>query len=442
MSSLFTKNFKVLLAKQVQNWTDVSQNSNLSEDRKNYIYVVLGKQLSWNTGSEVAPTPLETDAELFQLYRNGIYAKQVTYENSSVIVPRNDWTSNTVYNTYTSNTNFYVVNSKDQVFKCLSNVSAGTASTDEPELTLSTTSLEEPYLKTSDGYKWKYLYTISSVQKQKFMDQNWMPVTYNKFVRASAAPGSIDVITITNSGNNYTDGSTQDIITVVGDGSGAVLKANVVSGHITDIVIQDRGTQYTTANLIFTDVAGGSGSGAAATVSIAPHDGHGYDPVFELSGSHVMFNVEFDGDENGDFPVDNEFREVFAVHNPKEYQTTTLATNTTYTLYTKIKVSPGLGDFSVDEKVYQGVTFGTATFTADVISFDEIENYVYVNNISGTLTENSVLKGFTSGSVRVATSKTNPTLDLYSGKVLYISDKLPVTRDAAQTDRIKFILSF
>lgn len=442
MSSIFTKNFKVLLAKQVQAWTDVSANATLSADKKNYIYVVLGKQLTWNTGTEVAPTPGQTESQLFDLYKRGIYAKQVTFENSSVIVPRNDWVSNTVYNTYTSNSNFYIVNSKDQVFKCLSNVSTSTASTDEPELTLSTTSLEEPYLKTSDGYKWKYLYTISSVQKQKFMDSNWMPVTFNKFVRASSAPGSIDIVTITNSGNNYTDGATQDIITIVGDGLGAVLKANVNSGQVTDIVIQDRGTQYTTANLTFTDVTGGSGSGATATVSIAPHNGHGYDPVFELGASSVMFNVEFDGDEDGKFPVDNEFREVFAIHNPYEYDTTDLATDTTYTLYTKIKVSPGLGDFSVDEKVYQGVTYGTATFTADVISFDEIENYVYVNNITGTLTENFVLKGFTSGSVRVATDSTPPTLDLYSGKVLYISDKLPVTRDSAQTDRIKFILSF
>ena len=164
--------------------------------------------------------------------------------------------------------------------------------------------------------------------------------------------------------------------------------------------------------------------------------------MFELGASTVMFNVEFDGDETGLFPVDNEFREIFAVVNPYEDGTTELATDKSYTLYTKIKTSPGLGDFSVDEKVFQGTTFADATFTADVISFDEIENQLYVNNILGTLTENSALKGLTSGSIRVATAKTNPTLHLYSGKVLYISDKLPVNRDSAQTDRIRFIISF
>lgn len=442
MPSIFTNNFKILLAKNVQKWTDVSANDTLTDADKNYIYVVLGKQLPWNSGTEVAPVPTTTDADLFQLYKNGIYAKLVTFENSSVVVERNDWTSNTVYNTYESNTNFYVVNTKDQVFKCLSNVSPGTTSTDEPELSLSTTSLEEPYVLTSDGYKWKYLYTISSVQKQRFMDFDWMPVTTNKFVRAAALPASIDVVTITNSGNNYTDGSSQDIITVTGDGSGAILKANVVSGQVVDIIIQDRGLNYTTANISFDDVVGGIGTGATATVSIAPHDGHGYDPVYELGASTVMFNVEFEGSVGGEFPIDNDYRQVFAVHNPFEDGTKTLASNPTYTLYTKIKVSPGLGDFNLDEKVYQGITYADSSFTADVISFDEIENYVYVNNITGTLTENQVLKGFSSGSVRVATDSIPPEFHLYSGKVLYISNKLPVSRDSAQTDRIRFILTF
>jgi dUTPase len=442
MSSILTKNFKISLAKQVQNLTDVNANSYLPIDKKSYIYVVLGQQLPWNSGVENVPTPGVTDNDYNDLYKKAIFVKQLSFENSSLVVERNDWVSNTVYNTYESTSNFYVLNSKDQVFKCLSNVSVGTASTNEPELTLSATSLEEPYVATADGYKWKYMYTISSVQKQKFTDENWMPVVNNKFVRASAIPSSIDVVNITNSGNNYTDGSTQSIISVVGDGSGAILKANVVNGQVQDVIIQNRGQDYTSATLLFTDVPGGIGSGASAIVSIAPHDGHGYDPVYELGASTVMFNVEFDGTESGVYPTDNEFRQIFVVSNPYEYETKTLASKKSYTLYTKIKTSPGLGDFSNDEVVYQGTTFNDATFTAEVISFDEIENYVYVNNITGTLNTNQALKGFTSGSIRVATSSVNPTLHPYSGKVLYISDKLPVSRDADQTDRIKFILSF
>jgi hypothetical protein len=441
MSTTFTKNFRVSLAKQVQNLTDIGSNAYLPSDRRSYVYTVLGRQLPWNSGTEIAPTPGLTENDINTYHKRAFFAKLMTYENTSLVVPRINWTSGTVYNTYEAESNFYVINTKDQVFKCLSNVSVGHTSTSEPALSLSTTSLEEPYLQTSDGYKWKYLYTVSSVQKQRFMDENWLPVTYNKFVRAAAESLSIDIVEVTNSGNNYTDGATQDIITIDGDGTGAILKANVSSGQVKDVVIQNRGTGYTYATLTFTDVSGGSGSGAAATVKIAPHDGHGYDPVYELGATNVMFNVDFTGDENGNFPYENDFREIFVLHNPRQ-RDGAIATAETYTMYTKIKTSPGLGDFSNDEKVYQGTTYATSTFRADVISFDEVANYVYVNNVEGTLQTNQSLKGLQSGSIRVATSVTLPTMDLYTGQVLYISDRLPVTRDVAQTDRIRYILSF
>ena len=442
MASLLTKNIKILIAKQVYNLLDVAANAYLPADKQSYIYAMLGKQLPWNTGSETATVPLETDNYINGLYKRGIVAKQITLENASFVVDRINWTTGTVYNTYESTSNFYVLNSKDQVFKCLSN-NFGAVSTDEPQLTLSTTSLEEPYTMTADGYKWKYLYTINSQSKQKFLSVDWMPVYGNRFVQAAAVSGSIDIVTVTNSGNNYISGTTQNIITVIGDGTGAVLKANVTStGHVNDIVIQNRGINYTTATLTFNDVSGGAGSAAAATVSIAPHDGHGSDPIYELSASTIMFNVDFKQDESGSIPTDNDFREITLINNPFNYGTVEPAVDTLYTLYTRIKVAPGVGDFNNDEVVYQGATFETATFTADVISFDEVENVLYVNNVFGTLQNNQAIKGYSTSSIRVVTGVTDPTLDLYSGKVLYISDKLPIMRDPSQTERIRFILSF
>jgi hypothetical protein len=441
MSSLITKNFKITLAKQVYNLLEIGANSYLPAERKSYVYAVIGKQLPWNTGTEVAPAPTETVSASNEYFKRAIYAKQLSIENASLVVPRINWTSNTVYNTYVSNTNFYVLNSKDQVFKCLYNNNA-IASTDEPELTLSTTSLEEPFVQTADGYKWKYMMTLSTLQKQKFLTSEWMPVTVNKFVRAAAEPGSIDIVTVTNSGNNYTNGSTQDIIRIDGDGTGAILKANVSNNKVQNIIIQNRGTNYTYANLSFSDVVGGIGSGAAATVAIAPVDGHGYDPVYELGASTVLFTVEFAQNESSSLPTNNDFREIFLVQNPQIYGSTTLASSSAYTLYTRVKVSPGVGDYNVDEAVYQGDSYATATFTADVISFDSVQNLLYLNNVKGTLETNKTIWGVSSGSIRVVNSFLNPTLKPYSGKILYISDKLPITRDASQTERIRFVLSF
>ncbi len=446
MSSLLTSSLKTLLAQKFYDLLDISANSYLPADKKSYLYVVLGKQTPWNTGTEVAPTPEQSIRALNANYDKGILAKRLSQENASFVVDRIDWTANTVYSAAgctvcPAGTNFYVRNSKDQVFKCLFN-NASANSTVEPQLSLSSSSLEEPYFKTSDGYKWKYLYTLTSLQKQKFLTENWMPVTYNRFVRASAVNRSIDIIRITNAGNNYVDGAAQDIITIEGDGTDAVLKANVVDGQVVDILIQNRGQDYTKANLVFTDVAGGIGTDAAATVVLSPQNGHGYDPVEELYTSTIMFNTDFDGEESGVFPADNEYRETFIVKNPYDYGTTTLANTEIKTLYTKVKTSPGVGDFNNDEIVFQGVDIARATFSADVISFDEAQNILYLNNLVGTLNTNEPIKGLESGSIRVAINKTDPTLELYSGKILYISDKTPISRDVDQTDRIRFILSF
>jgi hypothetical protein len=442
MAAILTKNLKILMAKQIYNLLDLGANSYLPDARKSYIYAFIGRNIAWNSGTEIAPFPTYSEETASDYFRRGSFAKQVSLENASLVVERINWSSNTVYNTYNSSGNFYVLNSRDQIFKCLSNVSVGTASTSEPVLTLSTTSLEEPYVQTADGYKWKYMYTLTSAQKQKFLSNDWMPVTFNKFVRAAAVGGSIDIVNITNSGNNYTDGTTQDIITITGDGAGAVLRANVSGGQIRDIIIQSRGENYTFADLTISDVAGGVGIGATASVSISPSQGHGYDPVYELGATTIMFNVEFDRDEGGSLPTDNEFREVILLQNPIDSLTGASANSASYTLYTKVKVSPGVGDFNNDEIVYQGATYDERTFSAEVISFDEVQNLLYLNNVRGTIQSNQAIKGYNTGSIRVVNSITSPTLDLYSGKILYISDNLPITRDPAQTERIRFILSF
>jgi hypothetical protein len=440
MSSLITKNFRTLLAKQVYNLLDIAANAYLPATRKSYVYAFIGKQLRWNAGTEVPIVPGETITNINNYYKQGILAKQLSIENASFVVDRNDWTANTIYNTYEANTNFYVLNSKDQVFKCLANT-ANVLSTNQPELTLSTTSLEEPFISTGDGYKWKYMYTLTSTQKQKYLSDEWMPVSTNRFVTAAAEAASIDIVTVTNSGNNYTDGTTQSIIFIDGDGRNAVLKANVSGGRVQNVIIQNRGNFYTYANLTFTDVAGGNGTEASAVVSIAPTDGHGFDPQLELNATTIMFNVEYEENEAGTLPTDNDFREVVLVQNPIT-SAGALATGDIYTLYKNIKVSPGVGDYTTDETVFQGSTFAEATFTADVISFDVVKNELLVNNFKGTLATNSAIKGLNSGAIRIVNNVTEPTMQLYSGKILYISDKLPITRDPSQTERIRFILSF
>jgi hypothetical protein len=275
------------------------------------------------------------------------------------------------------------------------------------------------------------------------MNEDWMPALTNKFVADAAINGSIDVVNITNAGNNYVSGPVQSIITVEGDGTGAILKANVVSGRVSDIIIQNRGENYTRANVRFSDVSGGNGSGAEAVIKISPQNGHGFDPVYELGANNIMTCIQFEGPgPNGIYPTDNDFREVLLVHNPVDATTGELCTDEYYPLYTTINTSPGIGDFSNDEIVFQGLTYGSSSFSAEVVSFDEVNNKLYVNNLKGTLAVNQAIKGFTSGATRIASSVTEPKMKKYSGKILFVSEKEKISRDDNQIDKIRFIISF
>ena len=55
MASLLTYQFSTLLAESIYNLLDVGANSYLPLSKRSYIFVVLGKETPWNTGTEVAP---------------------------------------------------------------------------------------------------------------------------------------------------------------------------------------------------------------------------------------------------------------------------------------------------------------------------------------------------------------------------------------------------
>lgn len=176
----------------------------------------------------------------------------VTYSNSNVIM-------HTVSNTYpyTAN-NFYVRNSKDQVFKCLFDNNDAT-STVEPTIDIDGQLPESPFIQTGDGYKWKYLYTIPAGLKQKFFNSKWMPVISDQAVVAGSVDGAIDVIEILWGGSGHIGGgnsNTARILQVTGtDGANANLVARVSNGVITGVTILNGGNNYTLGSVTVDDSA-------------------------------------------------------------------------------------------------------------------------------------------------------------------------------------------
>jgi hypothetical protein len=362
------------------------------------------------------------------------------------------YTNNTIYkliNTYPNYANkFYVRNNLDQVFKCLYN-NFSVASTVMPEIRIDGQLPENAYIETSDGYKWKYMYSIPAGLKEKFFTSQWMPILSENIVTNSAVNGRLDIIKIYDGGTGYLGGANSNsapIVTVTGDGSSANLTARVVNGVITKINIINSGMNYTNATISFTDGSKTPGTNTANVIAvIGPEYGHGYDPAYELGATSLMVSVDLSGSENSTIPTTAlsdtfDYRQIILLRNPKNIDGTYLS-QTNYKATSIISVSSPPSPFRMDEIVYQGISLASATFYATVVNWDSSANELWINNPVGSFSAGP-LKGTSQTSAVTAFSLTLPDYEAFTGETLYIENRDPISRSSSQTEQIKLVLNF
>lgn len=201
MPQLVTTNFRLHNAKQFY--------EAFNEAGLDYIYFFISRVTAWPGGTPISP--LETVSGIENTpWMSMIAAKRINASDVSFVVKRYDWTSGTVYAEYSNNSTtqktdrFFVITEDYNVYKCLYN-NYGAASTVKP------TGTSTSNLVTSDGYVWKYMYTVSSADALKFLTLNYVPVktltaddsSAQYSVQQAAANGSIQIIDVTSIGGGY-----------------------------------------------------------------------------------------------------------------------------------------------------------------------------------------------------------------------------------------------
>ena len=211
MTSLTTTPFKTLMA------TQFLESLQSAED---IYYMFAAKCTSW-PNELIPPTPVESMNEIvFNTWDNMLFGKLIANSNVKLMASRYNWVSNTVYTMYDDqdstllNENFYVVvnaNTSYDIFKCLYN-NNNTASTVSPSR--SATTEADPFYFTSDGYQWKYLYSVDATTFATFATPDFIPYVPNANTTGNAVMGSISTILIANNGtqyNSYSNGYFQEI---------------------------------------------------------------------------------------------------------------------------------------------------------------------------------------------------------------------------------------
>lgn len=179
------------------------------------LFLFVAKVTSFDDDND-PPTPLESVANTdFDYWRSMIAAKKLLTNDVSYVTPRYDWANNTVYGEYdststtlfdapASSNSYYVYTDDRNVYKCLYNNKGGSS-------TVKPTGTSTNNLRTSDGYIWKYMYTVSSADSTKFATADYIPVqtlTANNgsaqwTVQQAVSNGSIEVIDIKTPGSGY-----------------------------------------------------------------------------------------------------------------------------------------------------------------------------------------------------------------------------------------------
>lgn len=420
--------------------TDKFRISNAALFRQSFndssFYALLGRPVAW-TDDNAAPMPADTFQNVdFDFWRQVYGGKLIGLSDTTHSINRHDWVEGEVYDQYRDNDaalltkDFYVITDDFNVYKCIYN-REGIPSEDKP------TGTGTAIFTTSDGYKWKFMYTIAPADANKFVTPQFHPVktltsddgSTQWTVQQAAIPGTIDSITQITGGSGYTTAS----VAIVGDGTGAAATATIGGGVVTRVTITNPGSGYTWATVSIT----GDGSAATYHANIAPRGGHGADPIAELGGYYVSASLKFQYDEGGLISTSNEFRQVVLIKNPYDYGTTDIATTGTIRQTLRLTVTAASDDFTNDEIVEvddenRGV----------VVEWDSANNFLYLTDVVGEFSNADGIEGVDSGSTATVSAVSNPGLEPYTGEFFYIEQRSPVSRAEDQIEQIILTVEF
>lgn len=408
---------------------------------------------------------------------DGVFTLPVQKEIISIGNSRYMTVNSNVSGTYTSSNiehwannypnyalNFYARNIYDQVFVCLDNNNRA-FSLSMPLISVGGSIPSDPYIITDDGYKWKYLYTMSSGQKKLFLTQKWMPIGADALVTNSAVDGRIDIIDIINEGRGYNSNiaaCSAPILVLLGDGTGANVTAQINSnGQIFAINVLNGGEDYTTASLVAN--TGANGVGAQFAISIGPRGGWGSNVALELGATTLMISTSLADTENGTIPTEDaageffKYRQLSLILNPILNNSTNVATNTNYDMTYVVQVAGNVSAniFQMGDIAYQNHQTGVlanATFFGTVVWYDATTQLLHLNNIGGTgsFTPQSPISGVSYGAATNTTpyitttafTLTPPEVQTFTGVDIYVENVAPIQRFPLQVEEIRLIMSF
>jgi hypothetical protein len=434
-----------------------------ASDVTNRYYIGIGKSEPWND-AETVPTPTGSIRD-DRLARQGLQSIK-SAANLSFVVSRYNWTSGTIYNAWDDNdltvgaNPYYIITEDNRVYMCVQE--ARNASGTQTASTVKPTHIDPlKAVKTADGYKWKYLYTVLSINASAYLSANFLPVRLadstetgtgaeQYAVQDAAVRGQILGIKVINGGTGY---SSTPTVTITGNGTGATATAYVTGGVVTHIFLDSdadsamaMGRGYDFAGVTISGGSPTTAASARAVVGDIYGAGIGADPRNDLRSTSLMFNAKPDGIEEGNFYVGGQdFRQVVLIQDPVDSNGSAITSTTANaSKYLVADDAAEAGGFANDALITGVSSNAQARFVANAA--DKI--YIVQNDSTGynAFTTGETVSGNAAGGGTQNATLLSGRLNYENtyqpnGKILYIDNRAAVVRDSGQTEDIKVVIT-
>ena len=249
-------------------------------------------------------------------------------------------------------------------------------------------------------------------------------------------PGTINAIKIISGGYGYGVANVE----IQGDGTGATATATVdtATGRITKINVTNVGQNYTFANVVIN----GNGKGARLRAIMSPFGGHGRNAPDELFARTLMFYSNVSTDLNQGVAINNDYRQLGIIKNPRSYG-----------VDTRFQGNIGSACFIVEASIntvfFPRDTDVTVNRTIDGDVYERRYRVVAASSTSALLQslDNDVpLINDTfenpDGQTFSVLSVGSPTIDKYSGQMMFIDNKAGFTPSADETVTLRTVIRF
>jgi hypothetical protein len=252
-------------------------------------------------------------------------------------------------------------------------------------------------------------------------------------VELLAIPGTIDAIDVLHPGADYSWATVE----IVGDGIGCTAEPVIDQGAITKIRVTNPGVGYTYAQVKITGNVAATQGYARAIIS--PFGGHGKNAIAELFAKDIALSTTIAKDRNQGFIVNNDYRQLGVIKNPTAVGSTLRYTNftgsTCYAVTGSFVYDLIADDMTLTDQdgnrfivVAKPATQPTGPVQLLVQAIDN-----KAPRVGGVLT----YAGTYNATISIVTE---PTVDKYSGEIMFIDNRAAFRPTDEQTLSIKTVI--